>query len=305
MTLLEAYSFRIRKKSKRKDPFVSLHKFDGKTNLIQEFGKFVKAKSNGPITIDIQSRCIMFEGVTSTIDSVAGRMRQGQYGKAAPLIDVTRRQKSYDKKKNEAELVPHFFYFYFPEGASIGVLLVERRGQSGIFSLLSGIIEHAFAEAHPQFSVVFKPLMPATVLEKFLSEGVLCEARFISYKVPQDIADKLIVAGSQIKHEYEVIIRAKSRLQRLPFIKFYSGEEKDLEKVLEDHMQTSVDDVKIEVELGGRRRTIDLGNPGKLKASFEIDTSKFEDRDGFPQVASMIHEGKQLASTLSASLNKS
>lgn len=304
MSLLEAYSFRIRKKSKRKDPFVPLHKFDGKTNLIQEFEKFVKAKSNTPITIELQSRCMMFEGVTSTTESVAGRIRQGQYGKAAPIMDVTRKQKSYDKKRNEAELVPHFFYFYFPKGASIGVLLVERRGQSGIFSLLSGIIEHEFAEAHPQFSVVFKPLMPATILEKFLSEGVLCEARFISYKVPDDVADKLILPGSQIKHEYEVIVRAKSRLQRLPFIKFFSGE-KDLETVLEHHMQTTVDDIKIEVELGGRRRTIDLGNPGRLKASFEIDTSKFEDRDGFPLVASMIDEGRQLASTLSASLNKS
>jgi hypothetical protein len=301
MSLLEAYSFRIRKKNKRKDPFVPLQKFDGKADLIQEVGASVKARSAAPITIELLSRCMMAENVTCTVDSVAGRIRLGEYGKAAPLINVKTKKKSYDKRKDDAELVPHFFYFYFPKGASVGILLVERRGHSGIFSLLSDIVSSDFAKAHPKFNVVFKPLMPASVLNKFLNDGVLCEARFVSYKVPPDVADTLLTPGSQDKHEYEVIVRAKSHLKRLPFLNFFSGK-KGLEKVLEDHMGTTVDDIKIEVELGGRRRTIDLGNPGKLKASFEIDTSGFEDAAGFPLVGPMVNEAKNLAATLSASL---
>lgn len=243
----------------------------------------------------------MIESIRTDADAVYCRVRIGDYGHAAPLINVKTKAKSYDKTKEDAELVPHFAYFYFPSGKNCGILLTERRGLSGIYSNLTDLVENDFKKAFPGYTIQFAPLMPAAVLQSMLNTGNICEARFKSYTVPTDVADKLLVTSAQDDHEYEVIVRAKGALNRVPFLQYFQ-KQIDGSKILEDHSGVSFDEIRLEIEMGDRRRTVNLGNVKRLKAAYDIDTSAFEDGAGFPKVKEFAAEAESLAAPLAKGL---
>jgi hypothetical protein len=174
-------------------------------------------------------------------------------------------------------MIPYFFDFCIPEAAHRGIVLLQRVGLHGIKTLLKHLIVDRFRGEYDKHILDLNPLVPEEAVREFLERGQVQKVRFIKHGISPDVADKLSGIARQRKGEieYSIAMHEKGWL-RLDSIMDYLEGQRHLRDVYE--VDVEYDNVKIEVEMGDRQRTLDLGHPDRFKASFDVTRDIAEGR---------------------------
>jgi hypothetical protein len=240
---------------------------------------------------------------SATDISVAGKYETGEHGLRSTIYDVEQRAISHEKGISEADMFPFIFSFVLPKSDQIskrkkGILLLSRTKNFGIRTLtiphLKTYIEARFSGYHFDIKRVF----PAALARTLLDQGTLKAIHLIKYRVPSSLEDFLDQEDRASIQTVEVVLKARAKgsfLSKARFQKLLSG--KGTFRELYESADMACDNVKLDIEIGGKLRRIDIG---KQRVSSNIDvTDDIEvDDTGFPSLGSWFAKADEIAVSL-------
>lgn len=223
---------------------------------------------------------------------IEGIVKTGEYGYEAELVDWQTAQLSYRRKIREAEVLPFYFLMHLPRENDLGILLLQRFRQFGIRAILTDYISKFFHDNHEKYSLQFPPILTREVLQTLREEGIVEAIHIISHSLPQDKADALRIPREEASSDY--VVRTKAHNKRILSglkEKMLSGGNFRIAEL--ESLQPGYDTVKIEVELGGQKRTVDLAKP-KLRTVFDLSDRIRPEANGHPSFNSMSTEARSI-----------
>lgn len=221
---------------------------------------------------------------------VCGRFQTGEYGFTSELVDVDANQVSHERGKNEAEMIPFFFSVAIPKQSTWGILTLQRFKNLGIHDFLVPKMCFDFSEQYPGARLVVEKLVPQTLVKALYDGALVKEMRFVSYKMPSAVEDALGSSGFEPHvDEVELVVKAKRKgvLPKIATIKQVISGEANLSAVA-TIPNWHYDALKLVVEVGGRRRTIDVGKPYKVTSNLDITEEVDLASDGHPDWTQII-----------------
>lgn len=245
----------------------------------------------------------MYKG-TST--SVCGTYQTGQFGFESDIYNTTRKKVAHRRQTDEADMIPFNFSFYLPRATSAGqrkrgLLLLSRFNTLGVRQLTIPHLKLYFRNRFPSFTLEVTRVVPKIVMETILSQGTLKTIRLIKKSLPADIADALSDADRVKVQDIELVIHTKRRS--------HFSDIDWLLRAVENNARPSEiitipsfaqDNIKLEVQMDGRMRTVDLGNTAKLSSNIELPDIT-PGRNGHPNIDDWLREADSLAGGIAKS----
>jgi hypothetical protein len=185
---------------------------------------------------------------------------------------------------------------YLPKGSDLGILLLQRFRQFGIRAILTEYIDRFFRENHAKYLLSFPPVLTREVLQTLREEGTVEAIHIISYSLPEDKADALRIPREEASSDYAIRTKAHNKrlLAGLKNKMLSSGNFRIAEL---ESVQPGYDTVKIEVELGGQKRTVDLAKP-KLRTVFDLSDRIRAEANGHPSFDNLSREAREILRNL-------
>ncbi len=234
-----------------------------------------------------------------------GTVETGQYGYESDFINVKTGKSVFKRKKEDAEMLPFYFYFEIPEGVEDGILILQRTSNFGIRKVLHWVLNIAFEERHPEYKLRFRPLVAETEVDRFI-KGKIQNIHFIKKSIPADLADAYDKGHSEVRGTVELVMRA-SKKSVLPMNGLLSKIFKKRDGnvggvfVLNDE-GFAYDNVKAEVKIGRATRTINAAHPGRIRSYFDVTDAVELGSNGHPRYNSIQGQAEKLAAQLRALL---
>lgn len=297
---LSCYSIRIRDNDS--DEYLRLDRFGGSQHLLGVFVQYLAERRAHYSVKGGNQRVLLIRRFENQDELVRGIVETGEFGYEADLRDVETTNLTYKRTTNDAEMMPFYFLAYLPFNLDEGVLILQRRAQYGIRTVFLQDFADYFRQHYPGIAVEINPLLPDQLIREFLQDGRLTKLRFVRFSIPSDITDAYEGGGHvEQSGQMELVIKA-GRNQSIPLVDrirdVIDGDRKVKELIeLKDF---DYDTVKVELEVGGSRRTVDLSKTFKLRAYYDITSELEIDPSGHPRFASI----DRIASDLLQNLRK-
>lgn len=300
MFSLSAYTVTINKFGSKE--IEQLDCFDGVTNFSEVFHEFLKSRLGSDQTITSKKRILRFHSVDSHSHlGFCCKVQTGEYGFTSDLYDTGTKLNAHVRTKVQAEMLPFYIYAHFPKGVKRGALIFQRFKQFGVRGYLMDQFLPYFSAKFPNYSLKIQKAVPAVVLEKLIDNGHVKTFRFIKRQAPSDLCDALgNIDQDGVAAEIEYVIKAKRKgyFGKLdPLKKEFKKKVPDFKSLVEIP-NFDYDTIKVDLEMGGRRRSIDLGNMMKISGTIDITDDAVTDSSGHPTKASFTQLAKDLVNTL-------
>lgn len=236
--------------------------------------------------------------------TISGVIETGEYGHESDLFDVERGAVSYRRRRYEAEMLPFYFYMSLPEQADEGLLILQRFQTFGIRTVLWADLSIWLQERQDQLRLAFNPLAVGEAWKEQLRPEAVRAIRFVSFDLPHEVARALELEGQEEEvATVEYVVRARRR-HTLPIVgrirEFMDGR-RDWHNIIELE-NFDYDEVKLEVDFGGSRRTLEMSHPEELRVRFDITEAVQLGNDGHPQFGSIDGIAREYARDLSGRL---
>lgn len=293
---LNAYSVSIRP-SRSTEPKL-LGSFHEKNSLADAVHDILKIAQNYHYTPPPFGKCVTFDSVSRSGDSISGLALAGDYGTSNKLIDINNGNTTYRKKQTDASMVPFFFQWYLPPRHRQGILLSQRIGQSGVRGVMHSIVAGELQQRFPEYRLDVQPLMPEAAIKALLKKSTVHEVRFVQNIIPPDIADRFNGTKTAQEGELELVLRPKRKGYLNPgaLLDLLSGKKNVGELIQVQSFEP--DNIKAEISTDGRRRIINFGQLGRLRATFDISNDIDVGPDGYASMKSLKTAGQSLVEEL-------
>jgi len=297
---LSAYTLRV--KNTETDKNEQLDKVDGNSDIIDilndYFGqikdKFSKESLlyTDQLHLDLERR--VFSGIIQT----------GDYGYETDLRNIENGKITHTRQKNEAEMLPFYFTIFVPKVVDEGIIIFQRTSNQGIKGSFTKAFGKYFALHNFNHSIEVNPLVPAEVVNQYLSNGEIKKIRLIRYGLHDDITDNYRIQDHKENTyyyytEYQLCAFRNKRFPIVdPFMKFVAsrGNLKGLIEV----QDFDYDNIKLEILINKKRRTINLSNLDTIKAYYDITDRIIIGDDGHPKFSSINAVANEYLNDLAA-----
>ena len=193
-------------------------------------------------------------------------------------------------------MLPFYFRLWVPAKKDEALLVLQRTGQFGIRKALWQAICKYFEAKHNAFAPSIHPLIPEQVVKQNLERGHVTKIRFVRFGVRSDIAD----AYDTQDHVEEIgtmqLVVTARRGKTLPLVgrlKDVVSGKRQLQNMIE-LQDFPYDTVKVELNVNGRTRTVDLGNLGRARAYYDVDKDVKRGANGHPLFDSIDKVAEEL-----------
>jgi hypothetical protein len=297
MFSLTAYTVEIKELKTKKN--VVLDKFDGQHSLLREFHSFINLVLDRDYIHKAEKRVMRFKSVDKIVnDYFVSRVETGEYGFTSDLYDTESKTNTYLRKGAEAEMLPFFLFAKFPKGEKKGVLIFQRFKQFGIRTSVMEYLTKDFNSKHAGYQLTLAKAVPSAVLKEILTKGQVKVFRFVKYQASTDICDavaKIDVDG--VTSEVEYVVKAK----RNGFFGLLDPLKKEINnphpnfKSIVEIPNFDYDTIKVDVDIAGTRRSVDLGKLFKISANVDITDEVELGSNGHPTKDSVVTICSELA----------
>lgn len=230
---------------------------------------------------------------------LSGIIQTGQYGYESDLINVKTTAVVYKREKDDAEMLPFYFYFEIPDGVEDGIVILQRTGALGIRKILHWVLKLAFENKYPEFKLRLSPIVVESEVERFL-KGKIQKIQFIKKDIPSDIVDSYDKGHKEVHGTMSLTLRA-TKDGVLPMNTWLTKIFRDRNVggvfVLGDE-EFAYNNIKAQVKLGYATRTINAADPARIRSYFDITDTVKMGRDGHPQYNSIKEEADKLSANL-------
>jgi hypothetical protein len=182
-----------------------------------------------------------------------------------------------------------------------GLLLLGRFHALGVRHITIPHLQQHFRNKFNDFSLSVERVVPKMVMESLLKHGTLKTIRLIKKVLPKDIADVFSPTDRDQIQEVEMVIRSKrkSYFQDVNwFLNLFDGATSPNSLITIPSF--AHDNIKLEIELDGRKRTINIGRPGNLSSNIELD-SLVPDANGHPKLSDWLESADDIARDIATS----
>jgi len=257
-------------------------------------------KKLGKLETRPEKRMVRVSRVSSNRDKtlVCGRLQTGEYGFTSELVDSTSSSVSHERTDKEAEMIPFYFCFVAPMQSAWSVLILQRFKNLGIYDFLIQRLVEDFSKACPGLRLVVERLIPSTLAKALLNDAQIKAFRLISHKMPKAVEDALKEYDFEGHVSTTEIVIKATRQGGLPKLEKFK-EVLDGKANLQDVVtmdKWDYDTVKLDLEVGGRRRTVDIGKPYKVTPNIDVSDDVQAGADGHPVWEDVVAVSVQLAS---------
>ena len=299
---LGCYTVRVIDKNTEEN--LSLGNLPRNLDLITVFNNYLQDRTVDHSTDEKSQKLLRVLSCNTRDCSVNGIVETGEYGYTADLIDVNTETVSYRRRGTDAEMMPFYFLAHLPSHLDEGVILLQRRSNIGIRTVFLEDFARYFEESSQGVKVVVNPLVPQQLIDEYLKNGRLTKMRFIRYSLPTDLADAYDKGGHVENEGTAEIVFMPRRGQGLPFLeKIGEAIAGNLEiKEIYELTDYEYENVKVEIDVRGSKKTLDLSDVMKMRAYVDITSDVRLNIDGHPDFNSIDNIAQDLLSSLLADL---
>ena len=269
-------------------------------DLMAVFTQFLQARKSTYSKDDESQKLLRVLRIDKQTEYVGGIVETGEYGYEADLLDVGSSTISYRRSLTDSEMVPYYFLAHLPAHRDEGVILLQRRSNLGIRTALLKDFLDFFGMYCSGINIEIKSLIPPELLNEYLHDGRLTKVRLIKYELPQDLADAYDTGGHrEIEGTAEMSFKPGRGLG-IPLLNRIS-EVLDGKRHVTEMIEVSdfdYNNVKVELEVRGSRKTLDLSDVMKMSAYVDVTQDVEMGNDGHPIYSSMDGVARELMNTL-------
>jgi hypothetical protein len=294
------YTFRILNRDPDNAGYIRLSDWAG-IDFLDIVEEFVNSEPVGDNETQKLLRYREFDRQDRVIDGI---IESGEWGYEAELIDSGSMEPSHTRTTFEAELLPFYALFSLPEEADEGFLFLQRFQQFGTKTALSAALQERVKQVDPNLLLHLNTVVPQRVWDSLL-EGRVTAVRYISTHLSTDISDAYATGEhEEVEGSMELKIKAKRKgalpvIERLRAIVAGQSSEASFKELVE----FDSDSVKVEIDLGGSPKTVDLGDLTKLRPSVDITPTIVVGDDGHPTRDSIRELAVEILGELEAELH--
>ena len=227
---------------------------------------------------------------------ISGIIETGDYGYESDLFNVQTSLLSYQRQSHEAELLPFYFLIILPRDINLGIVILQRFGQRGIKTILSIDLSNYFSAQLQNYRVEIDTLVPNMLLNDLLQRGEIKSVRFTRYRIPSDLADQFDHSFEEDQGIAEFIIKTKgyARIPLINRVREYIFSNRPIEDFI-SFPEFDYNNVKIQFVIDGQTRTIDLEDPRRIRAYYDVTDRVQIGLSGHPTFESIDIEARNLA----------
>lgn len=265
----------------------------------QNLNKYQSSTANAQRMFMVSHLC------AGTPTSVAGIYKTGQFGFESQIYSINAKKVTHNRKTDEADMLPFYFSFYMPKNTTAsqrtrGLLLLGRFHALGVRHITVPHLQQHFKQRFNSLSLNVSRVVPKMVVESLLKDGTLKTIRLVKKNLPTDIADVFSQTDRDQIQEIEMVFRSKRKscFQDVNWILNAFESNAPASQII-TIPSFPHDNVKLEVQLDGRKRTINIGKPGNISSNIELDLQP--DTDGHPKISEWLEAADDLAANIVAS----
>ncbi len=265
-----------------KDKYLTYEEVFPERDFNTLMGEFIKSLETTTYTTRDQNRILYIEKILSVTHNIlSGVVRKGYSGQETYVDEIKGSKVStvMTIKRDQYNTIPFFFLLSLPNTKSSSIFfLAQSYKQYGFKEVFEEAFKQfIFTKMHETITCEFGTLSVPSLFNKLLEHGKIKKLRFKSHSLGTNMENLLDLGQDDIdKSLYEVEMSIKSRKRGFmgikkkinqlnssctPFIELFKMEGIDFEEAFAD------------ISIGGRKRTLNLSNPGDFAASYDI-TSK-------------------------------
>ncbi len=268
--------------------------FSQSKSLLDILTDYMKERTHEPLVDAGKNKVLHVEQINTNHATAKGIINMGQYGQSAELMDVTSINKTYSQSPNEAAMTPHYFQAYLPPGSDHGILILQKNSGKGA----QGILFHDFntysKNYQPNGTLNFKTLIPLDYIDYLRKEGRMTKITFLKKELHHDIQSKFQStfhnAQSRLTGSAELTYKPQ-RSGLFPHALYEWGLSLLKDQTQKDRMATVIgqeyNEVKLEIEIGGRKKTVNIDRFDTLKTDLDITEKLCKNNEGHPEFDSI------------------
>jgi hypothetical protein len=307
MATISLASYTVRVKEHGKPGFLQLSSFSNQADLLPLFEGYCRSLNSSP-TIDSQTKKMFkIRHVTSRGRSIDGLIDVGEYGYENELVNIDSLELAYRQRLVDAVMIPFFFLLSIPTQTNEGLLILQRFGTYGIRKILLSSFMNHFRTLYPDHIVEFNHLAPAELLNQYMrGDGLVLGVKFVSFSLPRDFSEFL---GSEDHQEDVREVGLYITARRYKDLKLWGKMRDIFEGKRKLHGMIEIggfhyDTIKIDVDINGSQRTIDIGRPNMFRANYDITNRVKRGSDGHPFYADILSIATEWLDELRAGIRK-
>lgn len=290
---ISTYVLRVRNNQKNLE-YHKLNGLPGGRNLFDLLLEYLDHLEERPANdIDNQS-LLRASHLRRSGHTLSGLLERGEYGIKSSLVNIRKREITHERSVSEAEMLPFYFLMVVPSEGTKALVAFEMEGNTGINSQFERDFRSFLRRKCGECDLELDRLVPERLIKQYFSKGRVTKLRFVRFKVPTDIADAVKMGVDEQGSTIELQVKAKRGAA------FSMG--KEIQDVLRGQMSArefvqvkglDYDTIKIEFDMNGKRRTMDLTEPGSFRADYNI-TNRIEMYGGHPTYASIDRVAREI-----------
>lgn len=299
-------SYTIRVKDGIRGRYMPLGNFDTNGNdFIDFFREYLEHRENEFFLDSKLQRMMKCRNVTNFERKLNGIIEDGPYGSESILRNIDTKDVSYEKLSDDADMNPFYFIIDIPEHFDEAIILLQRFKGLGCKNTFEKDIFDYFNSKFPHLELEMNRLIPKQFIKDQLVNNRIVKLRFIKYNIPSDISDIISNRGHIEEESHMELMLIAGQKQRLPLIsnivRFIDNEIDDLSEIVEIPY-FDIDNVKVEVDINGSIKTLDISNLKKIMPYFDV-TNEVEILDnGHPSFESIDTVARSLLQDLSEAI---
>jgi hypothetical protein len=268
---LSPYTIRISRANDFAAGYLPVDHFDNRHDLLRVLHDYFQDLSANIFNDTVSEFILRVANYGRHGHSISGQLEKGDYGIESEIIDTVRHTLSYDRVVVDAELLPFYFLIVIPPGANEAIAIFQMSGVSGIKGIFEDNFEAYFTNRFPEYHLEINRLIPSQLIDQMLTNCRVTKLRFVRYGIPTDITDLVNLGHNEDEGIVELQVKAK-RGRAFPMVdrirQVIQGD-RNVNRFLElQHFEYN--SVKIELEIAGKYRTIDLLHLDNFRAQYNI-----------------------------------
>lgn len=276
MATIGIASYVLRVKEKHKPDYLRLGALRGSKSFNECVREFLKSVY-GTQSVDERAQIVLRSTNISEEQAITtGLFLSGEYGYSAEGVNVKTSSKSYQRKADDAEILPFYFLFYVPKESDTAILILQRHGNVGIRTSVLRSLKKYFALFYPDLIIVAERLVPGELVQN-LVEGEIRGIKLTTYTVPDDIADKFRWLGNMREEGTLTVsyLAKRDRIFKAPDWLRSARKQKAKLISLPVELNRMKARIQINVRFGGQTRLVDISDPSNV-APYIDATSKLK-----------------------------
>lgn len=223
------------------------------------------------------------------------KIYSGIYGSSSDIIDGKTEKVRYKKKSSDIDTRPFYLMIIFPKDnekvtVQKGMFIFQNVGQFGVKTITTTLMKKFFSD---MFGITLKcnTIAPDLFVRKVIRKDNIKKLLMIKNVKSNDIADNINVGyGSEIREISNLCFNETMWSKIMDRIRFVAGGKYNLF----EFERQQYDNLKVIVDIGGRKRTINLHNLDNLSI-IEGIPDEIRMANGHPNLPMLIEYFQKVA----------